>query len=168
MLWNFILFAVAGAALYGLFLLTCRFAGFIRSHRRRSPGMSLLLVVRNQAAVIEGVIRGILAYHHRPLPFFELVVVDDCSDDETPQILTRLNRRHHFELIQMKQFPGAKPQDVGIGFCRGEVVYCIGLTDEIDLHLFLKVVGSKLGCERVSPAEAGRWVILIDKRVAQV
>lgn len=165
MWWYLLFFAVTGLALYGLFLLTCRITGFMRSRPAAPPAMSLLVVVRNQAPVIEGLIRHILAYHHKPLAFFELVVVDDHSGDETPGILQRLNRRHHFTLIQMDQFPGEKALETGIKFCRGEVVYCFDLTGRVHPHLVARLVGCLLKGEHVYPASESCNITLVTKRV---
>jgi len=165
MFWDFLLFAVTGLALYGLFLLTCRITRFMRNRPSAPPAMSLLLVVRNQASVIEGLIRHILAYHHKPLTFFELVVVDDHSTDETPGILQRLNRRHHFALIQMEQFPGEKALDTGLKFCQGEVVYCFDLTGRVRPHLVVRLVGRLLKGEQAYPARESCDITLVTKRV---
>ncbi|HHW39792.1 MAG TPA: glycosyltransferase [Syntrophomonadaceae bacterium] len=165
MWWDLLLFAVTGLALYGLFLLACRITGFMRSRPDAPPALSLLVVVRNQAPVIEGLIRHILALHHRVPAFFELVVVDDRSGDETPGILQRLNRRHHFTLIQMDQFPGEQALETGLRFCRGEVVYCFDLTGRVRPHLVVRLIGRLLKGEKASPAGESCGITLVTKRV---
>lgn len=161
MSWNLKLFLASFAALFGLFLFFCC-SGFVSAMRRWiSPDVSLLLVVRNQAAVIEGIMRDIMAHHQRPLCSFELVVVDDCSDDETPEILVRLHRRLCFVLIQMQQFPGEKPQEVGLRFCQGEAVYCMELREETDPRILLRLVGSLLRGEKPPLSEAERCLKLV-------
>jgi chlorobactene glucosyltransferase len=55
--------------------------------RDRSPRVSIILPARNEAANLERCVRSILASEY---PDFELVVVDDRSEDETGRILTRL------------------------------------------------------------------------------
>ena len=54
---------------------------------RALPTLSIVVPARNEARQIERCVRSLLAQHH---PDFEVVVVDDCSDDATPLILERL------------------------------------------------------------------------------
>ena len=61
-----------------------------------NPELSLILVVHNQAPIIEAVIRELLAYYQDSQRSFELVIYDDASTDETPEILKCLSRRHKF------------------------------------------------------------------------
>ena len=59
------------------------------------PDERLLIItpVRNEAAHLERVAAGVAAQTHRPARW---LVVDDGSDDETPAVLRRLERRHEF------------------------------------------------------------------------
>ncbi|HEX7122726.1 MAG TPA: glycosyltransferase family A protein [Gemmatimonadaceae bacterium] len=52
-----------------------------------TPRMSVLLATRNRAGLLEDAVRSVLAQR---MPDFELIVVDDCSTDETPSVLARL------------------------------------------------------------------------------
>jgi chlorobactene glucosyltransferase len=51
------------------------------------PTLSIVVPARNEERQIEECVRSLLAQRHND---FEVVVVDDCSDDATPQILARL------------------------------------------------------------------------------
>ena len=51
------------------------------------PALSIVVPARNEERQIEQCVRSLLAQRH---PDFEVIVVDDCSDDETPRVLERL------------------------------------------------------------------------------
>ena len=51
------------------------------------PALAIVVPARNEERQIEQCVRSLLAQHHND---FEIVVVDDCSGDATPQILARL------------------------------------------------------------------------------
>ena len=53
----------------------------------RAPGVSIILPARNEAANIERCVKSILASEY---PGFELIVVDDRSDDDTAAIAERI------------------------------------------------------------------------------
>lgn len=53
------------------------------------PFVSVILPARNEAANIERCVRSILATRYRSV---EVIVVDDCSSDATPEIVDRLAR----------------------------------------------------------------------------
>ncbi len=57
------------------------------------PSATILLVVRNQEQIIEGVIRQLRWLNHRLPGSFDLIVVDNASYDRTVFILERLWRR---------------------------------------------------------------------------
>jgi len=52
-----------------------------------APFVSIIVPARNEARSIERCVRSLLA---QTLPRFEVIVVDDRSEDDTPQILSRL------------------------------------------------------------------------------
>lgn len=133
LLWVFI----CGLALYGLILLSCQLAGLLCRHAPASPYLSLLFVVRNQAAVIEGLVREILAIYNTSLPHFDLVIVDDGSSDETPQILRRLNKNNAFTFIERK--PDEKPLKLGLQACRGGVISYFNLTGQVNPRLVVRL-----------------------------
>lgn len=137
-------------ALYGLILLTCRVARFFRNRTAEHPCVSLLLIVRNQAAVIEGLVRDIFSFYHTLVPSFELVVVDDASRDETPEILQRLSRVAPFQFILMKEHrPGDRPLEVGLRACRGEVICYFHLTGQVHPRLITRLVARLLKGEAI-------------------
>jgi 1,2-diacylglycerol 3-beta-glucosyltransferase len=64
-------------------------AGFDWGYR---PRVSVLVPCRNEALVAEGMVETILRLDY-PHDLIELIVIDDGSDDATPQILEELARR---------------------------------------------------------------------------
>ena len=93
------------------------------------PFVSILLVVKNKAQIIEGLASNLARLQERlppGAPEYELVVVDDGSRDETPQILERLARRFpHLRVARMGEVGAAAGQsaaDIGLFLCRSKVV----------------------------------------------
>ncbi len=86
--------AACYAALIGLFAV-----GFRRVRRAGTPGdpprwprVSVVVAARNEAAGIGACLRAILANDYPP-DRFEVIVVDDFSEDETPALVRRLQAR---------------------------------------------------------------------------
>ncbi len=124
---------ICGLALYGLALLFWQLARLLCDRAMASPYLSLLFVVRDQAAIIEGLVREILAIYQTSLPPFDLVVVDDGSGDETPEILKRLSKNNAF--IFIKGGPDVQPMEIGLHACRGEVISYFNLTGQVNPRL---------------------------------
>lgn len=142
--------AVFLLALYGLILLTCRVVCFFVLPSTPGPRTSLLFIVRDQAPVIEGLVRNVLSFYNTSLPPFELVMIDDFSRDETPDILQRLSRESPFLLILMRDRPlGCKPLETGLRVCRGETVYYLNLTGKVQPRLVIRLVARLLRGEEV-------------------
>lgn len=58
-----------------------------RDVARDLPALSIVVPARNEERQIEACVRSLLAQRHND---FEVIVVDDCSDDATPEILKRI------------------------------------------------------------------------------
>lgn len=84
------------------------------------PPLAVLLLVRNQQPVIEGVLRDILAHN------LTVTVVDECSTDETGAILDRFAAIHP-SLRVMR--PGAElsPLELSLFLAEGPYVLLIRL-----------------------------------------
>ncbi len=137
-------------ALYGLILFACQIARLFRRRADAGPCASLLFIVRNQASIIEGLVRDILSFYRALIPSFELIVVDDASRDETPQILQRLSRGAPFQFIPMREhLPDDKPLEVGLRACRGEVICYFHLTGEVHPRLITRLVERLLKGEAI-------------------
>lgn len=72
------------------------------------PFVSIVVPARNEAPHLERCVRSLLAQDY---PRFEVIVVDDCSTDETPQILARLGQ----EDARLIAVPGAALPDGWMG-----------------------------------------------------
>jgi chlorobactene glucosyltransferase len=88
---GFVAILVAANVLYALH-------GFVASRRPydrvsarrefpRLPSLSIIVPARNEERQIEGCVRSLLAQRH---PDFEVIAVDDCSEDATAEILERV------------------------------------------------------------------------------
>jgi peptide/nickel transport system permease protein len=65
---------------------------------------SVVIPARNEAANIEACIAGILAQNY-PTHLFEIIVVDDYSDDETAQIVLEIAQQHkNVRLVSLQDF----------------------------------------------------------------
>jgi len=129
---NLLLAACYLLVVWGLIRFSCEIAGFLEKGAIPKTGTSLLFVVRNQACFIETVIRKVVAFASlisqasRELP--EVIIIDDHSTDETPEILERLQKKYGFCLIRMEGHePEKKPLEVGLQSCGGKQVYCFFL-----------------------------------------
>jgi peptide/nickel transport system permease protein len=65
---------------------------------------SVVIPARNEAANIEGCLTGILSQNY-PTHLFEIIVVDDYSEDETAQIVLEIAQQHkNVRILQLKDF----------------------------------------------------------------
>jgi len=87
-----------------------------------TPFVSIIVPARNEARSIERCVRSLLA---QTAPHVEVIVVDDRSEDETPQILARLAAEDaRLRVVSGKPLPGGwvgKPWalDQGVAIARG-------------------------------------------------
>lgn len=109
-------------ATYGLLVLVSDFGQSLHawSRSRRLPFVSLVLLVRDQEATVEGLVTDILSIDYRSArgsPNYELVVVDDRSVDSTPIILERLAQQHAaLRVVRLAEAgsPGQTAADLGL------------------------------------------------------
>jgi hypothetical protein len=124
---------IRALALYGLILLLWQIVRLLFKRAPASPYLSLLFLVRDQAAIMEGLVREILAIHQTSLPPFDMVIVDIGSSDETPEILKRLNKNNAFVFIESS--PDVQPLRAGLQACCGEVIGHFDLTGQVNPRL---------------------------------
>lgn len=81
------------------------------------PGVSVVVATRNRAASLDRLLGAIAAQVDCPVPF-EVVVVDDGSDDETPSVVAR----HGHVYLRMHHVGPAAARNAGWRAARGEVI----------------------------------------------
>lgn len=112
------------------------------------PDVSVLLIVRDQALIIEGLMKGLLSYcQTSPFSWELVVVVDVSSRDETSEILQRLQRKHSFKLVPAGT--GEDPLKTGLSACRGSTAYYVRLTGKVHLQAAVAIVRCLTGGERI-------------------
>lgn len=102
----------------------------------RRPERSLILVVRNQQEMIEGVLRKIARMQRESHTSIELVVIDNGSRDETPGIITRLARTtggFSFVIVECCR-EMSRMVELGIETCRGEKIYYLGIKEKMNFR----------------------------------
>jgi chlorobactene glucosyltransferase len=86
----------------------------VRSHRQPSPSVgrheadlqwgrvSIIVPIRNEADKVQECIESLLQQDY---PDFEVIAVDDCSEDETPERLRRFADDPRFTIVQGEPLP---------------------------------------------------------------
>ncbi len=140
------------------------------AERGRRPLVSLLLVVENEEATVEGTLRRLVARYGSPAgesaPRYELVVVDAGSSDDTPAILARSEERYHgfLRAVRLEADPvGSCDRSAAVkaGFdsCRGRVSILLNACDRWLMAGGHTAKGYALGAEKEQsdkgPGESG-------------
>ena len=87
------------------------------------PQVSVVVPAKNESLVIETTIRHLFNFDY---PNFEVIVIDDASDDATPQILARL--KDEFTDLHVLRLAKGHPAgksfvlNEALSYCHGEVV----------------------------------------------
>jgi len=101
----------------------------------RRPFISFLLLVKDGEEHLEVWIRDLAALLERFLAGvarYELVIVDQASGDQTPQILDRLAQRWpNLRTLRLSATPaGQSPVEVGVFLCQSQLVLLLDLQDK--------------------------------------
>ncbi|MHB1421187.1 MAG: glycosyltransferase [Bacillota bacterium] len=100
--------------------------------RRYFPKISMLLIVHDLEESIEGIVRDLLLLSGVRACFFELVVVDDQSGDQTGKILEKLHYSEQvFTLLELRNYPGQSAWELGTKVCKGEVICALVVPQRI-------------------------------------
>lgn len=84
----------------------------------RSPRVSVVMPVRNGESYLRSAVTSVL---EQSMPDFELIVVDDCSDDATPEILSSFkDRRMAIIRTDSPSGSGGAARNLGVDRARGE------------------------------------------------
>ncbi len=124
------------------------------------PQLSIVIPIFREEEVLPELARRTVAALEALDRPYELLFVDDGSDDQTPQLLTELARQnHHIRVIRLSRNFGLQPAvNAGLAHARGEI---IGLMDG-DLQDPPELIGQML--ERL---EEGNDVVYMIKRRRQ-
>jgi cellulose synthase/poly-beta-1,6-N-acetylglucosamine synthase-like glycosyltransferase len=115
-----------------------------------TPSVSVVMVVRNEAAVLERKLENLLRLHY-PEELREIIVVSDGSTDATPAILARYESAGKIKAIFLTQFSG-KPAGLqeSLLAARGEVVVFTDVRQMIEADalclLMESFADSSVGC----------------------
>lgn len=93
---------------------------------RPSPLVSAIITTKNRADLLPRALDSVLDQTYENL---EIIVIDDGSDDQTPQILAEYEDKHKISVIRNKKSLGAcKARNLGIEEAEGEFI--AGLDDD--------------------------------------
>jgi glycosyltransferase involved in cell wall biosynthesis len=141
-------YIVLGLSLIGLVVVFKWARSFLQSlmgHSVIRPFVSVALIVKNQEALIEGLLRNLLplsAGEHGGLPY-EVLVVDAGSTDDTPLIVERLARRNEeirfFRMGEVGE-SGQSASELALFLSRSRVVVFLDLQGQVEIQSILRVM----------------------------
>jgi glycosyltransferase involved in cell wall biosynthesis len=105
--------------------------------------ISVIIPCFNSRATIVNCVKSVLATGYRPL---EIIVVDDCSRDETPQIVEQLVSTYHGTVCLLRQTENRGPahsRNVGAYHATGEYLFFLDSDTELQpdaLAIFVKSI----------------------------
>ena len=111
------------------------------------PYVSVVVAVRNEENFIEECLKG-LASQTYPTNRFEVLVVDDNSEDKTPEIVARIASHHkHIRCLSVgngfpKMVAKKRPLSVGIQEAQGEII----LTTDADCQVPANWISGTVAC----------------------
>ena len=95
-----------------------------------SPRISILIPVRNDASVIGNCLDDIVKQSFKD---FELVVVDDGSTDETPQLLDKIERQDtRARIIRTSANGIVSALNIGLAECKGDYIARMDADDRME------------------------------------
>ncbi|HHU70088.1 MAG TPA: glycosyltransferase [Thermoanaerobacterales bacterium] len=119
------------AVFYGLFsfLSSVYRYFFVKTPTKKLINIDIILIIKNQEQIIENIIRSVaetITFGDNNSTILNLIVIDDYSTDQTPEILRILAEKYNFlKVIRMGKIQDERsPLEVGISICEGEVI-CI-------------------------------------------
>ncbi|HEU5428090.1 MAG TPA: CDP-glycerol glycerophosphotransferase family protein [Actinocrinis sp.] len=105
-----------------------------------APDISVVVIVYNDAARLPTAVDSVLRQTLRNL---EIIIVDDCSTDATPQVATRLAAEHaKVRYLRLEQNSGgcSAPRNAGIEAALGTYVMFLDSDDTLDMHACLNML----------------------------
>jgi CDP-glycerol glycerophosphotransferase len=126
-------------------------AGAAAAPAAPAPDVSVVVIVYNDAARLPAAVRSVLRQTLRNL---EVIIVDDCSTDSTPQVAEELARDPKVRYVRLERNSGgcSMPRNVGIDRARGAYVMFLDSDDTLDMHACMNMVqaASESGADLVS------------------
>lgn len=91
---------------------------------RKKPFVSIIVPCYNEGVTLENCVNSLMEQSYRK---FEIILVDDGSTDDTPDICRKLATRLHKRVFYFSKPNGGKASALNYGICRaeGEIVVCI-------------------------------------------
>jgi len=97
------------------------------------PDVSVIVIAYNDALRLPRAVESALTQTHRAV---EVIIVDDCSTDETSGVAQDLAARHPDRVraysLETNSGGCSRPRNVGIEHARGEFVMLLDSDDELD------------------------------------
>lgn len=128
------------------------------------PFVSIIIPAKNEAKVIEATIREVMkiVYHKSDgTPNYELIVANDGSTDETPEILDRLSKEYTnlkpYHRKPVKRSSKAAVLNEVTPMCKGEVI-CVFDADSRVKPNFLERIIPYLSDEKVAAVQAQKRI----------
>jgi cellulose synthase/poly-beta-1,6-N-acetylglucosamine synthase-like glycosyltransferase len=107
----------------------------------RAPLVSVIVAGRNEGASIQKAIESILSQDY---PNFEVIVVDDASDDDMPLIAQHYARRGLIRFVQNKggRGRGGRPAatNLGVRLARGEFIVSLDADTTFDRSMLRHII----------------------------
>ena len=102
-----------------------------------NPKVSVVITTYNRAALLPRAIRSVLAQTYES---YELIVVDDCSTDDTPEVVQRFADSRIHAVRQAENRGQSAAVNTGIRLARGEYIAFLDDDDEwVDTKLLHQV-----------------------------
>src|SRR6478609_5118071 len=102
---------------------------------RPRPDVTVVVIVYNDAARIETAVRSVL---DQSLRSREVIVVDDHSTDETPEVMRRLAEQYPQDVTFLRLAANSghcgAPRNEGVRHARGRFVMFLDSDDTLDRH----------------------------------
>ena len=102
-----------------------------------NPKVSVVITTYNRAALLPRAIRSVLAQTYED---YELIIVDDCSTDDTPEVVQRFADSRIHAVRQAENRGQSAAVNTGIRLARGEYIAFLDDDDEwVDTKLLHQV-----------------------------
>ncbi|MFA5938156.1 MAG: glycosyltransferase family 2 protein [Sinimarinibacterium sp.] len=112
------------------------------------PLVSVIVPTYNRAQLLRRSVMSVLAQTYRN---FELLVIDDCSPDDTPKIMSEFSDSRIRYIRLEKNQRAARARNIGIEMARGDL---IAFHDDDDVWLIEKLE-HQVAAMREAPADVG-------------